>query len=82
MRTVSATDMVSFRSLSSVATSCTICLSCSGGKADDEDIVNDRLLCLVMARIRREVNTPNRSVVDVLQINIDAFYGWCLWVAG
>lgn len=35
MFTVSATDIVSLRSLRRVATSLTICLSSSGGKEDD-----------------------------------------------
>jgi hypothetical protein len=35
-RAVSATDIVSFRSLSKVATSWTMALSSSGGKLDDD----------------------------------------------
>lgn len=47
--TVSATDMVSFRSLSKVATSCTMALSSSGGKLD-----NDMVLFVCYDSITRE----------------------------
>lgn len=58
--TVSATEIVSFLSLRSVATSCTIAFSSSGGKFD-EDMLTDRMVDFGRRQSTRELRAKRRE---------------------